>query len=406
MPSPLGQRNYTLDLSDDDPRTLAPLRRIFLRFSSFGRGHRIDVRMLRMDGRTFVKFCRDTGLLSSRSMSQTAADLIFAKLRRHGERAIDFVQFLVALRHVAAHRGVSKDKLIAFVLKQHGLAISKEEGEGTEVTPTKTSPSSLSSHLLPQQQRAPDRAMISTPPPPHMHPQGCTPPPPLSSEPLVNETAAIRCAIIVIDMQVDFYSKNPAVSSAFPNLPQRIKSLLDEGRSCHECEVVHLREGSNADDSPWYEFWQQLNPGCDSASDPALPEPCAREVGREKVFIKLGYDGVGVDSGLEGYLSARKVSTVFVCGLLTSCCVHMNAAGLFLRGYRTFCVADACGDRTMAMHLESLRREARRSYGVIESNDVFTYLQALKEERGGNGKGDLDGMLLDACWPNLTQSEK
>ncbi len=392
MPSPR-RRHDLLDLSDDDPRTLPALRRIFLRFCSFGRGHRVDVESLRMDGRTFVKFARDTGLLSRRSLSQTSCDLIFTKLRRRGERAIDFEQFLVGLRHVAAHRGVTHGKLVAFVLKQHGLA---PEQTAAAESPDRMATPNRGVSGRPQPQR------VSTPPPHNRNKAVHTP------NFNCDTSSTPRCAILVIDMQVDFFSKNPAVSSAFPDLPQRMQSLLDLCREhAPHVEVVHLREGSNARDSPWYGFWQQLNPGCDSAADPERPEPCAREVGDEKVFVKLGYDGVGVDSGLEGYLRARGISTVLVCGLVTSCCVHMNAAGLFLRGYQTFCVEDACGDRTHAMHTESLQREARRSYGVVGSEAVAAYLQALQEGRRGGGDGDYpEQVLVEACWPNVTQSEK
>ena len=387
MPSPQ-RRHDLLDLSDDDPRTLPGLRRIFLRFCSFGRGHRVDVETLKMDGRTFVKFARDTGLLSRRSLPQTSVDLIFTKLRRKGERSIDFEQFLVGLRHMAAHRGVAHDRLVAFVLKQHGLSPVGSR-------PAMSTPTRASADVQSQVQR------MTTPPPPQMAGDAMTPPAARNSG---MGAATPRCALVVVDMQVDFFTKNSAVSAAFPDLPARMQSLIDLCRShAPDVEVIHLREGSNSNESPWYEFWQRLNPGCDSAADPALPEPCARETGSERIFVKLGYDGVGVDSGLTGYLNARGVKTVFVCGLVTSCCVHMNAAGLFLRGYQTFCVEDACGDRTRAMHTETLRRESRRSYGVVGSEDVATYLRALQGEGAGS---DPERLLVEACWPNVTQAEK
>merc|ERR1712137_1248370 len=100
-------------------------------------------------------------------------------------------------------------------------------------------------------------------------------------------------------------------------------------RLCRQAgiEVSHLREGSNPVDSPFYAFWQRLNPGKSSVANPSAVEPFAANLDPEKVFVKYCYDGVGVDSGLEGYLKRMGVSKVLVCGLLTSCCVHMNAAG-------------------------------------------------------------------------------
>ena len=376
-PAP-GRRHDLLDLSDDDAATLPALRRIFLRFCSFGRGHRVDVARLRMEGRAFVKFARDTGLLHPHRLSTTSVDLIFAKLSRATFK-IDFEQFLVGLRHMAAHRGVAHAALVAFVLEQHGLAPEEEAPAGE--SPKRRSTAAEKKIQTTDATDATDVTTTDVTTPRRALRYGAGEPAPATPDaatdphgPTVSATSppTPRCAVVVVDMQVDFFSKNAAVSSAFPDLPQRMRSFLGLCRAAApDVEVVHLREGSNARASPWYAFWQELNPGCDSAADPARPEPCAREVGGERVFVKLGYDGVGVDSGLEGYLRARGVSTVLVCGLVTSCCVHMNAAGLFLRGYRTFCVEDACGDRTQAMHTESLRREARRSYGVVGSEDLF-----------------------------------
>jgi hypothetical protein len=87
--------------------------------------------------------------------------------------------------------------------------------------------------------------------------------------------------LIVVDMQLDFYSRNKVVSAAFPYLPNRISNLIATCRNSGLVEVVHLREGSNSTDSPWYSFWQQLNPGCDSSADPNLPEDCAADATKE-----------------------------------------------------------------------------------------------------------------------------
>ena len=207
-----------------------------------------------------------------------------------------------------------------------------------------------------------------------------------------------RCVLIVIDFQLDFYSRNSSISSAFPNMAKSISSLVEFARSQPDFEVVHLREGSNEDDSPWYSFWKKMNPGKSSSADATIEaaEVAAKEINGEKVFVKFGYDGTGVDSGMVSYLDSLSSDTkpmIFVCGLVTSCCVHCNAAGLFLRGYPTFVVADACGDRTVAMHTQHLERESRRCFAVVESCNIF------------ESNTSVDA-LIASSWPNFTQTEK
>ena len=160
--------------------------------------------------------------------------------------------------------------------------------------------------------------------------------------------------VVVVDVQVDFY--NAPVQAAFPELPANVGTLLATARKAG-IEVVHLREGSNLAESPWYQYWLRMNPGKDSCADATAPCPFAAEVGAEQVFTKYGYDGTGDQSGLCDYLKRRKKRSVLVCGLVTSCCVHLNAAGLFLRGWESYVIDDCSGDRTKEMHDTTLAGE-------------------------------------------------
>ena len=83
----------------------------------------------------------------------------------------------------------------------------------------------------------------------------------------------------------------PDAVHAFPDLPARLGSLVRMCRVSGRVEVVHLREGSNANESPWYGFWQTLNPGKDSSADPDAPEPCARELAAVEVVVPEGRSG-------------------------------------------------------------------------------------------------------------------
>uniref|UniRef100_A0A7S0AVX4 Isochorismatase-like domain-containing protein n=1 Tax=Pyrodinium bahamense TaxID=73915 RepID=A0A7S0AVX4_9DINO len=181
--------------------------------------------------------------------------------------------------------------------------------------------------------------------------------------------------LLLVHLQRDRCSRNAAVREACPGLGERVAELVALCRA-RGIEVVHLRDGSAPRISPWHGFWLRMNPNGDASADPAAPEDFAAERAGERVFVGPGYDGVGVDTGLEPHLRAKGRSVVLVCGLTTSCSVHLNALGLFLRGYETFVVGDCCGDRTAKIHQGTLRRECRRSYAVCSLEGVKALLDA------------------------------
>ena len=92
------------------------LYKIYQRFCAFGKGHRVSAHQLPMDSRTFVKFCKDAGILSKR-LTRTSVDLIFTKVKERGQRTIDFNGFLECLRHCAVERKVTFDALITYILR-------------------------------------------------------------------------------------------------------------------------------------------------------------------------------------------------------------------------------------------------------------------------------------------------
>ena len=95
-----------MDLNSSTPA----LQRIYHRFATFGKGHKIQ-HNIRMDSKSFVKFCRDTKLLN-RKVNQTSCDLIFTRVKRRGQRSLDFPGFLIATEQIAIERGVAFPDLI------------------------------------------------------------------------------------------------------------------------------------------------------------------------------------------------------------------------------------------------------------------------------------------------------
>jgi hypothetical protein len=65
-----------------------------------------------MAGKEFVKLCKDSGLFSKKFTS-AHADLVFTKVKEHGERKIDFDAFKKAVAEVAKAKGMSEEEIWA-----------------------------------------------------------------------------------------------------------------------------------------------------------------------------------------------------------------------------------------------------------------------------------------------------
>ena len=86
------------------------MHRTYIRFCSFGKGHRIPHELLKMDSRTFQKFCRDAGLVDS-TLNSTRVDLIFTKLTKRSNlgqktKQIDFDSFIYSLQECSQVLGL------------------------------------------------------------------------------------------------------------------------------------------------------------------------------------------------------------------------------------------------------------------------------------------------------------
>eukprot|EP01102_Stenamoeba_stenopodia_P003513 TRINITY_DN1359_c0_g1_i1.p1 TRINITY_DN1359_c0_g1~~TRINITY_DN1359_c0_g1_i1.p1 ORF type:complete len:206 (-),score=61.61 TRINITY_DN1359_c0_g1_i1:70-687(-) len=156
-------------------------------------------------------------------------------------------------------------------------------------------------------------------------------------------------ALLVVDIQEDFYTAIPAIPQSFPGFADRVTKLLSVARE-KGIEVIHIRAVYEPDVniSPWTKYWAELNPD-KKTKVKDTPEPFAKEVEGEKIVVKNTFDGF-LKTELDEYLKSKGKTNVVVCGLVTSCCVLMTTAAAFLRGYRTVVVEDCCGDRTVEKH--------------------------------------------------------
>ncbi|XP_070779813.1 tubulin polymerization-promoting protein family member 2 [Enoplosus armatus] len=78
-----------------------------------------------MNGKNFVKMCKDCQIVDGKNITTTDVDIIFSKVKAKSARVITFEQFTQALTELAPKRfkGKSKDEALQQV---YGLVVGKE----------------------------------------------------------------------------------------------------------------------------------------------------------------------------------------------------------------------------------------------------------------------------------------
>lgn len=155
-------------------------------------------------------------------------------------------------------------------------------------------------------------------------------------------------ALILVDMQRDWFSGSEEVRSAFPQLPANVEELLAVFRE-RNTPVVHVRAKYDCPvRSSHMGFFKLLNP--EKPSVVALDaEPCALELPGEMIVFKPTFDGFH-NTNLHAELQRLGVRRVYVAGLVTAACVLNTCFGAFRHGYETILVTDCTADRSRAQH--------------------------------------------------------
>ncbi|KAL7572217.1 hypothetical protein ACA910_011748 [Epithemia clementina (nom. ined.)] len=165
-----------------------------------------------------------------------------------------------------------------------------------------------------------------------------------------------RTALLIVDVQPEYWSECPAVRQDFPHFPQRLSALLEHCRAQHLEKCIWVRaDYSSYEKSPWLAQFARLHQGRippivkPSSKWESFAEPQPGEV----VMTKTSWSSTS-DTDLIDILRASNIDTVLVCGLITSVCVQHSAFGIFEAGFRTLLVTDCCADRGKARHEAAL----------------------------------------------------
>ena len=95
-------------------------------------------------------------------------------------------------------------------------------------------------------------------------------------------------ALLLIDLQPEWYSQNDQIQSHFPDLPNNIKKLLQICRN-NNIEIVHVRAlYSKENKSQWMDEFVRLNPdkGNPEIDGTYEVEDFAKEIDNEMLIMK------------------------------------------------------------------------------------------------------------------------
>jgi nicotinamidase-related amidase len=186
---------------------------------------------------------------------------------------------------------------------------------------------------------------------------------------------ASRTALLIVDVQPEYWSECPAVREDFPHFPSRISSLIQHCRS-QNAKCIWVRADYSFDRSPWLQQFARLHQGRipPEIKPSSKWEEFAEPLEREHVMNKTSWSSTS-DTELLDVLHDSGIDTVLVCGLITSVCVQHSAFGIFEAGHRTILVTDACADRGKARHEAALALYGDYMY---ELRTVASVKQELK----------------------------
>ena len=188
-----------------------------------------------------------------------------------------------------------------------------------------------------------------------------------------------RTAIILVDVQEQFFSQNESVCKEFPLFSHNVTRLLSKARSFKEqndcIEIIHLHYDYDEKKSLFYDFCNDITNNeakkqvliNNKAESFAIPNE------NEKVFIKYNYDGF-YNTQLDNYLRSNNIDTIYFAGLFTSCCVLLTAYNAFIRGYKVYLIEDCCADLTKSIHDQTIQYNKQYMFKTLQIKHAMAKL--------------------------------
>lgn len=193
------------------------------------------------------------------------------------------------------------------------------------------------------------------------------------------DTSKVRTALLVVDVQKDYWSNNPNIQAAFPDFEEKIRGLLclcRDPRSSISL-IVHVRAVYGAEHgSQHLPYFQTLSPEkrARARNDPEDFALLEHGNGRKEIIVEKPSFDAFHQTGLERILRAEGIEQTFVCGMVTSACVHATAASSFHRGFKPVMVEDCLAERSRETHEAVLRVYGGYMYKLSTLEDLKTQM--------------------------------
>ncbi len=176
-----------------------------------------------------------------------------------------------------------------------------------------------------------------------------------------------RTALLLIDMQADFATKDmaPAIAQA----SQLADAARAAGVMCVFVRLITRQKDETAFLHEWNSRRASDNPPLCREGSPGAEFVGPQPQGSEMVFSKKRYNafsGTGLDAALRG----DNIDTLVVAGLTTECCIDSSVRDAFERDYHVFVVGDATACYEPGMHDAALKALGLNCAKIVNTADI------------------------------------
>lgn len=189
---------------------------------------------------------------------------------------------------------------------------------------------------------------------------------------------ALRTAVLLIDMQEDFWS--PQIEHLHPAMQKSVEELLRTSR--HDgLEVAHIRSKMSPYPAARPKSYQLVFPHsipCTEGTEGAHPLDFAKEQGNERIFYKNVLDGF--QSGeLHRYLQSKGIGHLVIAGLTTEVCVLNTAFSAMNHGYAVTIIDECCASNDPVAQQLVLHSYDRFIFTRIRLQQFNSYRQQIEQ---------------------------
>eukprot|EP01083_Nonionella_stella_P168434 568593_1 len=188
-----------------------------------------------------------------------------------------------------------------------------------------------------------------------------------------NDDKGSKCALLVVDIQKQYYTVYPKVKKGFPDFEKNVASLLKVSRDLanqKQLEIIHIREIDEVGKSLWIDWWEEMNPGHTVELAKGTCEEFGKMLDDEKLITKTSWDAF-LDTNLDEYLKQNKITSLFMCGIATHQCVANSAMSAFNHGYKVHLIRDCCASDNATMHDQILQILDGSQAKVVSLEEYF-----------------------------------